>query len=204
MNIRDMLTPVFVHYREFHLHGASSVFAQSDWKWSVQSNEPSSAAFWLFVRQTIRAGFLHEEKYTCVLAQIEDDSMWGADGADHDVAWTNRMTSLLARLCNICWGRPDSSRRDSDLLRIEALLDRWKHRVPSSLQPWCNTKAPEDVFPVIRFVATWHTLAWQFYYAARVVLSVYSPARPATGDLLKLNQYINVGLRRCSSTVDWP
>lgn len=71
--------------------------------------------------------------------------------------------------------------------------------MPSTMQPWCNATAAEDVFPLIRFVTTWHTLAWQFYYAARVVLAVCSPARPANGSLLKMNQYINVRIPICPS-----
>lgn len=94
-----------------HLGGASTLLSASHLRWSPHHTDVSGTAFWVWVRESIRICFLNEQ--SCHFdTNIIDDEL--ALSSPPDEVWTNRMTSVLLRLCNICW----TERRKSERLEL--------------------------------------------------------------------------------------
>lgn len=202
---------------QFHLSSAFSVFVRPGISWSVFRTDLQGTTFWLHVRQNIRASFLQEKQLMYDMSYIEDEITF--EPATDEV-WTNRMTLILARLCNACWGPHDPDTQDQTILVLESCLDEWKARLPSSFNPWCTFKKEGEAFSTIRYLQPWHSkcksfqskphtvkltmftyyaaIAQHFYYVARVMLAVFHPHRPKEQDVFLWVQYINV---KC--TLEW-
>ncbi|KFX89387.1 hypothetical protein O988_08645 [Pseudogymnoascus sp. VKM F-3808] len=161
-----------------HLNGAASLFMDGITDWSPIESNLAIACFWTHLRETIRICFLREQpcQFEMSYLSLADDDLNVPVSSDE--AWTNRMTYLLLRVCSVCWGTSTSViREDSaatmDLKRLRCLIDCWKEHLPLSFRPWGVHKDGNGPFPVIRYFASWHVVAWQFYYTARVMLAVY-------------------------------
>lgn len=131
----------------YHLAGASSLFTCSP-----DSLGPGSPAFWLYLRQSIRAAFLNEEpcKLDMALAPMDFTPV-------SEAAWTNRVAVLLARTCSACWDTTlESSQQQNQLNQLRILLELWQQNVPDTFQPWCVYRAENEPFPLIRYVSPWH------------------------------------------------
>ena len=139
---------------QFHLNSAFSVFVRPGLSWSTCSDSVSGSAFWLFVRQNIRASFLREQAVQCDLSYVEDEESYGPAP---DEVWTNRITLLLARLCSACWGKLALTVRHELLLDLETRLGEWKRCLPPSFEPWSNVEVADGSFPIIRYICTWHS-----------------------------------------------
>lgn len=139
---------------QFHLNCAFSVFVRPGLSWSTSSSDLKGCAFWLFVRQNIRASFLHEQAVQCDLSYVKDEAVYEPA---LDEVWTNRITLLLARLCSACWGELMLPVRHELFLTLEACLKEWKRCLPPSFKPWSNIKTADNSFPIIRYLCTWHS-----------------------------------------------
>jgi hypothetical protein len=192
----------------FHLDAAFAVFAQPGYTWSTCSTDLKGCAFWLFVRQNIRASFLNQEKLRCDLSFVEEEASYSPA---EDVVWTNRMTLLVAQLCNACWSGTVS---EAQLFLLETRLAEWKSKVPSSFQCWTTATRSDSPFATIRYLLPCHSkclivrcneliaeltaLAWHFYYTAKVLIGVYRPLRLVDEQVLAINQHISVCARQVS------
>ncbi|KAI9751632.1 MAG: hypothetical protein M4579_005979 [Chaenotheca gracillima] len=172
---------------QYHLNGAFSVFTSMGAKWSVWDTSVSGTAFWVYFRQSIRVAILHEQASKCDMnLLLHEDTFTDAP----DEVWSNRICLLLAQSCNACWAEPDLVQRQATIDRLRSRLELWKSNLPESFQPWCFVQNKYDPFVTIRYLASWHVLGWQQYYAAKVLIALYSNDRPRDGNLLALNQYM--------------
>lgn len=135
-----------------HLAGASSLLISK----AETEARPSLgvAAFWLYMRQKLRAAFLNEEPCKFDMALVADDV--GTAPAP-DVVWTNRVTALLARTCSACWDPGlEPTLRNELLEELEKLLEGWQESIPETFQPWSEYQAENDPFRTIKYISPWH------------------------------------------------
>lgn len=131
-----------------HLLGASSIFASNPENASL-----GAAAFWVYMRQSIRVSFLNEEPCRSGAGNLMDIAFTPAS----DETWVNRITYLLARTCSACWDTTLSTELRANVLEeLHVSLELWLQSIPGTFQPWCNYHAENDPFPVIRYICPWH------------------------------------------------
>lgn len=186
-----------------HLNGAFSLFGTSDHRWSPFQTDVRGVAFWIYLRESIRVCFLHEQGCQFNMGLIEDEMLIHAP----DEVWANRMTYLLAQTCNACWGNTQTNRRD-ELARVQLLIEEWKGSLPETFKEWGYFQGSEP-FPKINHLSTWHgkttcplltligvlkahsVIGWQQYYTAKVMFAIY--AKPhVDSSYLAINQYMQV------------
>lgn len=138
-----------------HIYGAFSLLTSSTIKWLPDRVDLPGIAFWVFVRQTLRICFLHEQPCPFNLDIVSTDNMFSPAS---DAVWTNRMTLLLAKVCNTCWflslDHTQFQRQELDVL--EADIDRWNRSLPETFKPWYYRLVPSAAFPRINYLTTWH------------------------------------------------
>ncbi|KAF7126109.1 hypothetical protein CNMCM5793_002531 [Aspergillus hiratsukae] len=171
-----------------HLQGAASLFLDGT-DWSPMESNLATSCFWTYLRESIRISFLREQPCPFDLGHLSlrDDDM--TIPAATDEVWTNRMTFLIIRVASLCWG-PPRQHAAAEARSLRDLLEKWKAHLPPSFRPWCICENDNDPFPNIRYFASWHVLAWQFYYAAKVMLAVYYPDDWADKSLHDMHRYI--------------
>ncbi|KFY73340.1 hypothetical protein V498_10043, partial [Pseudogymnoascus sp. VKM F-4517 (FW-2822)] len=81
-----------------------------------------------------------------------------------------------------------------DLKRLRLVIDRWKENLPQSFRPWGVHESGNGAFPVIQYFASWHVVAWQFYYTAKVMLAVYCPNDQPMASLHSTGSYIETAI----------
>lgn len=138
-----------------HLAGASSLFSlrAAQVKWSPHHTDLSGTSFWIYVREGLRLCFLNEERYPFDLGLIEEETSYGE--ADEEV-WTNRMTYLLAKSCNLCFEEQSSRTGQEQNMQLERLLDMWMKSLPDTFRPWRCERGQFASYPEISFLSTWH------------------------------------------------
>lgn len=171
--------------QQHHLKGASGISTSICTRCATDSLGLEGTAFWTYVRMSIRVSFLYEKGTQCNLALMRDSF---DPAVVHDAAWTNRITKLLAEVCSVCWDADATTATSLDSLIKQ--LDVWRVHLPDSFQPWAVVTSDESVFPCLKFLETWHIVAWQFYYAAKALSAVFSMPTIARHGLLSLNRYM--------------
>ncbi|KAI1629075.1 hypothetical protein EDD37DRAFT_36229 [Exophiala viscosa] len=171
-----------------HLDGASSLFTLrgTTRKWSVYDTDLAGTSFWIYLRESLRLCFLKEEKCQFDLALIAGESLFLP--ASEEV-WTNRITLILALACNCGFGKTARSERDLQSTRLKGLIELWASSVPDAFRPWSFRDGKFGPFPAIRFLSTWHEVAWQHYYTAKVILAVDALHMQENTNILRLNRY---------------
>lgn len=181
---------------QYHLNGAFSVFAAAGRRWSPYQTDLEGVSLWIYLRECIRICFLGEQSTHCDLSILDDESLFKPAP---DEVWTNRMTLIIAKLCNVLWAGALPSPRDCRLAEVRRLLDEWELLLPPSFQPLAHVQVENEPFPIIHYLATWHgkckismsqfkidttaVIGWQFYYTARVMLAVYGSVTDRVGIL---------------------
>ncbi len=170
-----------------HLNGAASLFVGGT-DWPLAEDNLAIAAFWTHLRESIRICFLQEQppQFDLHRLSIREDYL---DAVAPDEVWTNRMTYLLLEVCNLCWGGRHEA-TDATANRLRTSLDLWKERLPSSYRPWCVREENKQPFPEIRYFESWHVMAWQFYYTARVMLAVFFSEETQTQNVYHIRAHI--------------
>lgn len=138
----------------YHLNGANSLFAMTGYKWSPAHAGLKDTAFWIYLRESIRVCFLNEQACSFDLEIVNEQ--FEATNATLEETWANRITYLMAQLCNACWG--DATPADRTLMRrrICAQLDEWRASLPDNFEPWSFTHEQYQAFPSIKFLSPWH------------------------------------------------
>lgn len=160
--------------RQCHLYGAFSLFAISRFQWPCHQVDAAGIAFWTYVRQSIRACFLKEQPCPWDIGIVDSRDL---TSPAEDEAWTNRITYLLARTCNLCW----SPRRvEAGYVRefgfLSKQLEAWKSLIPSTFQPWHSTEPTRhSALRRQQYFSPWHAVGWQQFYVAQILLAVYQP-----------------------------
>ncbi|KAL5349202.1 hypothetical protein ACLOAV_005490 [Pseudogymnoascus australis] len=182
-----------------HLNGAASIFMDGSTDWSPIESSLAIACFWTHQRETIRICFLREQpcQFDLAYLSLADNDL--NIPASTDEAWTNQMTFFLLRVCTICWRTATTTIRDNttavmDLKRLRLVIDRWKENLPRSFRPWGVHESGNGAFPVIQYFASWHVVAWQFYYTAKVMLAVYFPNDQPMASLHSTGSYIETAI----------
>ena len=138
----------------YHLHGANSLFAMAGDLWSPTRVGLKEAAFWTYVRESIRMCFLNEQACPFDLKMVNEQ--FEVTDATPEEAWANRVTYLIAQLCNACWGNEDHTARALMRRQIRAALEEWRESIPESFQPWSFIRNKYQAFPSIKFLSPWH------------------------------------------------
>lgn len=138
---------------QHHLHGAYSLFATTGEKWSPFHIDVRGVAFWIYLRESIRVCFLNEHGCQFDLDIVDDEKT--TTSAPEEV-WANKISYLMARLCNACWGDFDERVKESMRAEIQTSLEEWKAQLPDTFQPWCFSCKDYEPFPVIKFLSPWH------------------------------------------------
>ena len=128
-----------------------------------------TTAFWTYLRMTTRVCFLCEQGTRCDVNLIREDDFDIAKASEAGL--TNQVSYLLAKACNACWPPRDVNKTVLEELRKE--LKHWKGSLPATFDPWASIERQGSVFRVIKYLNTWHAIAWQFFHAAEVLLAVH-------------------------------
>jgi hypothetical protein len=140
---------------QHHLKGAYSLFTTSVHKWDPFQANNQGTTFWTYLRLTLRVCFLSEQgcQFNLGLCQNEDEAIFTPAP---DEVWTNRMSYILARLCNACWAESDGILKMSKLKELGRILDQWEKGLPNSFMPWYFRQEDFEPFPTIRYLCSWH------------------------------------------------
>ena len=134
-------------------------------KWSPTQLDIRGAAFWTYLRESIRSFLLNEQTCQFDLALIEDEPL--RESAPEE-AWANRMAYLLARVCNTCWRRDvETYQRQTDLDGLKEVIGGWHDCVPETYRPWYNYQVDSQPFPTLRYLSTCHCTFPGLYYPCR-------------------------------------
>jgi hypothetical protein len=168
---------------QYHLWGASSLVSIQ--KINVNTRNLRHTAFWAFLRQDVTIALATNQPTKLDLegcgVELEFTEV------DDDI-WTNRMTFLLAKTVNFCFGPVEKTMERWSLLKGE--IDLWKERAPASFKPFYAQ--PQGLlgepFPAIWLLFPWHSTsllmllivvcAVQSYNLAQILLALYSPGIP--------------------------
>ncbi|CAI4212758.1 unnamed protein product [Parascedosporium putredinis] len=74
------------------------------------------------------------------------------------------------------------------LAELKRLLEVWEASVPESFRPWSEFQPQNDTFPTINYVSPWHAVAWQYYYAAKVLVELYQ--KPEDMSIIEITRYM--------------
>lgn len=171
-----------------HLVDASSLLISKTI--SDENQSLGAAAFWLYMRQSIRAAFLNEEPCKFDMALVAND-VGTAPAAD--AVWINRVTTLLARVCSACWDTElDPVLRHRLLVNLGELLEEWRQNVPDTFQPWCEYQAENEPFRTIRYISPLHGL----YYPSSSTTCIVRRYRSASDLTSGLSRRVAILLHR--------
>lgn len=137
-----------------HLNGAVSLFMDGT-DWSPVELNLATSCFWTYLRESIRIAFLRETPCPFDLSHLSlcnDDMTLPAQSEE---VWTNRMTFLLIRVANACWGGMHAFSA-AETKHLRDLLDNWRMSLPDSFSPWCIREDECEPFPLVRHFASWH------------------------------------------------
>lgn len=138
---------------QHHLRGAYSLFTTAQERWSPAMTDIKGVSFWIYIRESIRASFLREVGCQYDLDTVDPDCH---SETHNDEVWTNRMTYLLARLCDACWGDAGAEEKEAIKGRVSSSLGKWHANLPETFQPWYFAKPASQAFPVVKYVSSWH------------------------------------------------
>lgn len=138
---------------QYHLRGACSLFTTVQEKWSPAMADARGVAFWIYIRESIRASFLNEIGCQFNLDHVDADFL---TAPDDEGAWVNQVTYLLAKLCDACWGGFDPDTKENIRGQVSLALDKWRDNVPDSFQPWYFNRTDYQAFPGIKYLSPWH------------------------------------------------
>lgn len=166
---------------EYHLNGAFGITASAGRTWGLEPVDLETSAFWTYLRMSVRMSFLCEHATKCdpvALVRLSDTEEAFRD-ASREAALTNRMTCLLAQICNACWS-PSQQIVQGQLLTLKADLSELRDSLPGTFQSWSYVSASNNLFPSVKYMSTWHAIFWQFSYAADVLLAAnFALLRPS-------------------------
>ncbi|KAL2444010.1 hypothetical protein ABEF95_014697 [Exophiala dermatitidis] len=162
-------------------------------KWSPHENDLAAVSFWVYVREGLRLCFLNEEKCLFDIHLVEEETTYGEASEE---AWTKRATYLLARARNLCFGDEyTGTRGQEENMKLEKYLSMWNARIPETFRPWSNKAKQFGLCPAISFLSTWHEVAWQQYFAAKVLVAVHRVKTYSLTNILALNNYLENYIR---------
>jgi hypothetical protein len=139
---------------QHHLNGAASLFKEGA-DWSAVEVNLSTTCFWTSMRERLRIWFLHEQttEFDVGHVSLSKDDMSSAVASEE--AWTNRMTYLLARVCESCW-KQDRGVDLEEVVHLKRLIQTWRSHLPDTFRPWCFVDRNNHPFPMIRCLSSWH------------------------------------------------
>ena len=173
--------------QQYHLNGAFSVSASAGRTWGIDRLDLETIAFWTYLRMTLRVCFLCEQGTKCDTDLIREGDFVLTDASEAGL--TNRISHLLAKVCNACWA-PNGDMDRSVLENLQADLGQWRASLPATFDPWAIFNIPDKAFATVKYLSTWHAIAWQFYYAAEVLLAVHIALFSPPATIIGQNQYL--------------
>lgn len=137
---------------QYHLWGASSLVSIQ--KINVNTRNLRHTAFWAFLRQDVTIALATNQPTKLDLESCGVELQFTE--VDDDI-WTNRMTFLLSKTVNFCFGPEEKTMERWSALKGE--VDLWKERAPASFKPFYTQ--PHGVhgepFPAIWLLFPWHS-----------------------------------------------
>jgi hypothetical protein len=137
---------------QYHLWGASSLVSIQ--KINVNTRNLRHTAFWAYLRQDVTIALATNQPTKLNLESCGVELEFTE--VDDDI-WTNRMTFLLAKTVNFCFGPDEKTMERWTTLKGE--VDLWKERAPASFKPFYTQ--PHGIhgepFPSIWLLFPWHS-----------------------------------------------
>jgi hypothetical protein len=137
---------------QYHLWGASSLLSFQ--KINVNMRNLRHTAFWAFLRQDVTIALATNSPTKLDLESCGVELEFTE--VDDDI-WTNRMTFLLAKTVNFCFGLVEKTMERWTMLKGE--VDLWKERAPASFKPFYTQPhgSHGEPFPAIWLLFPWHS-----------------------------------------------
>lgn len=150
------------------------------------------AGFWVAFRQEIHSVFLKQRPFNLSLARCE--AFRSFDPAE-DAVWADRLVVFCADVLEFCYNgntkdggsqqqqEPSQTLRDR-WLRLREYEKMWSEVLPASFEPIYfrdPDRSKGEVFPHICYMIDCHVVGVQYVDLARILLSIYDPARPKLG-----------------------
>ncbi|KAE8358131.1 hypothetical protein BDV27DRAFT_138185 [Aspergillus caelatus] len=177
---------------QHHLYGSSTLFETELHQLSLFDDNLRNSSFWAYLRGAIRISFLLERPSPFRLEYLSFIESSRGNGQMSDEAYANCMTYFIAELCTLCWSEPGALGSDGEVAsrihRLQGVINEWKSNLPASFNPWYTDFRENDIFPDVRYLAPWHCVAWQFFYAAQVMIAVYLPAIREQSNVFQLTR----------------
>jgi hypothetical protein len=138
---------------QYHLWGANNLVSYL--KINVNTRNLKHTAFWAYLRQDITIALATKQPTKLDLESCGVELEFTE--VDDDI-WTNRMTFLLAKTVNYCFGA-DGGRTTERWNVIKGEVDLWKERAPASFRPfYAQTHGVHgEPFPAIWLLFPWHS-----------------------------------------------
>jgi hypothetical protein len=138
---------------QYHLWGASSLVSIQ--KINVNTRDLRHTAFWAFLRQDVTIALATNQPTKLDLESCGVELEFTE--VDDDI-WTNRMTFLLAKTVNFCFGPVEKTMERWTLLKGEVEL--WKESAPASFKPFYTQPhgLHGEPFPAIWLLFPWHSM----------------------------------------------
>lgn len=177
---------------EYHLNGAFGITASAGRTWTLEPVDLETSAFWVYLRMSVRMCFLCQHSTKCdpvALVRVPPLSTAFTTSALAEAALTNRMTYLLAKICNACW--PPSQQVDqAHLIDMRAELSSLEASLPPIFEPWSSITISANLYPIVKYISTWHAIFWQFSYAAQVLLAANFALLSPSPTIASQGQYL--------------
>ena len=182
--------------RQFHLNGAFTLTASVGRVWSSNPWNLETTAFWTYLRMSVRMCFLCERSTEGDPEELVRLSDTTEGGPACEAALANQMTFLAARICNACWPATggEVSKVVLEALRVE--LDNILVNLPCTFQPWTAFTQSGSLYPELKYLSSWHTIFWQFFHAADVLLAVNAALLSPQPTLAAQSQYAERNILR--------
>ncbi|KAK5467046.1 hypothetical protein LTS15_000016 [Exophiala xenobiotica] len=174
-----------------HLSGAFSLIA-SQKQLPTQDSLPG-AALWTYMRQDVRQALLARASPKLTPRYgIRLDTLTSVDEHACQSSWADSACHMAAMACTFAWGGEEG---EVDADQLELMLGVWLENLPGEYHPFFASGN------VVRYIATWHVVAWQFYHLAKVLLKLYNSRCPRGVDVVTFNSRVEMEIVHHARTI---
>ena len=139
------------------------------------------AGFWNYLREDITVA-LEFRRPLHMKLDIETPIPNAMTGLPHDHA--NRVTYLLAKIINFCWGNGSSAGRTNNWRFLSKEMSEFQIALPRGFSPYSSAPKPEShPLPSTWALRPYHVSTNQYLYIAKMLLHLTAPPDSCASDL---------------------